>query len=44
MFEPENNYFNEEFIDIEGSEDNFEPIIEIKPKKPRIKHKFYIAS
>ena len=38
------NYFNEELIELSPSEDDFEPIIELKPKKPKMKYKFYIAS
>ena len=38
------NYFNDELIELGGSEDDFEPIIEMNPKKPKMKYKFYIAS
>jgi hypothetical protein len=38
------NYFNEELIELGALEDDFEPIIELKPKKPKMKYKFYIAS
>ena len=38
------NYFDEELIELSSSEDDFEPIIEIKPKKLKMKYRFYIAS
>ena len=44
FLESEDNYFDEDLINLQNSEDDFEPVIEIKPKKPRIKHRFCIAS
>ncbi|MEK6974370.1 MAG: hypothetical protein AABW41_04010 [Nanoarchaeota archaeon] len=44
LFEVEENFFNEELMGFIDNEDNFEPMMELKPKKLRIKYKFCIAS
>lgn len=44
LFEVEENFFNEELMSFIDSEDSFEPIMELRPKKPKIKYKFCIAS
>lgn len=42
--ESQEDYFNNELMTFQDNEDDLGPIIEFKPKKPKIRHKFYIAS
>ena len=43
LIDLEDNAFNEELMTFQD-EDNFDPNIEFKPKKLKMKYKFYIAS
>ena len=44
VLESENSYFNEELFDLQENEDSFDPVVELRPKKSKIRYKFYIAS
>jgi hypothetical protein len=43
FFDINEEAFNDELMTFQD-ENDFEPVIEIRPRKLKIKHKFYIAS
>ena len=43
FFELETDYFNEDLMTFEDNAD-LDAVIEVKPKKPKMKYNFYIAS